>query len=207
MIEKNGGNDEFTKDNWNIPYRDGEKKNYFERLIDNLKSENPELVNKAKKESSLREILTANQKHVLALPINVETSHLGGVLKGRHWTVIHLNFKNNTIFYLDSIKPNCQAEKVRERLDQTLEWINKSDGKPIWKLNEHENDSPSVLATCQSQWDFFNCGIFVLLFTALVGEKKSYEEINNFPFSTMYRLIEEKRLDVIKVINEINSEL
>ncbi len=198
------------KDSWLVPVKEGQP-NFFERLVENFKTDNPILVQKAirqkqegsAKDLSLREILEANNKAVASLNINVSSPHFGGLIEGRHWTCIHFNFGNNTISYLDSQKPNLQEEKVKERLNQALEWLKANDSAgDKWTIDvkDSENVPPSVLKD-QKQWDSFNCGVFAIRFTVLAGKGYTYEQINKIPFSDMYRQIEAQRLEVMNCVN------
>ncbi len=192
MLEENGNN-------WNMPAGTS-KESYFVRLMKNFQSNNPNLdlpQNFWESPGALREALAKSNKTILALPINLST----GV--GRHWTVVHFNFKDNTISYLDSKHPNKQADKVNARLEQALQWINAMDGEQKWEIKRpvNGNSQPSIL-TGSHQKDFWNCGIFALHFTALAGRGKTYAEIEQTPFNEMYREIAGRRLEVMNCVNQ-----
>lgn len=191
MLEANGRD-------WNE--KDGRSEPYFSRILSNFKENNPKIISEncpVEVPGELRKSLMSADKNILALPINLSTG------SGRHWTMIHFNFKEKSISYIDSVKPNRQAEKVNERLQQALSWIKKIDNDPEWKINQNKNDSsqPSILAECKQQ-DFWNCGIFALHFTALAGKGKTYSEMDSIPFPKMYREIAARRLEVMDHVNK-----
>lgn len=193
MLERNG------KD-WNE--KDGiSTVSFFSRLISNFKENNPNIIPKdcpIETPGELRKTLENSGKNILALPINLSTG-----IVGRHWTMIHFNFKDKTISYIDSVKPNKEAEKVNERLQQALIWIKKIDKDPSWKINKPDNNNaqPSILAESKQQ-DFWNCGIFALHFTALAGKGKTYAEMDKISPEKMYQGIGALRLEVMDRVNK-----
>jgi hypothetical protein len=183
---------------WNTPSPPS-KKPFFTSLIENCIDDHQGLKqyreNIWESPGMLREALTSVGKDLLALPLNLEKSKGEG---GRHWTVVHIDFKTRTIAYLDSFKPNPKADEVKMRLEQMLTWITKIDGEG-WRIATQSNSQPSILSE-NKQYNQWDCGVFAIHFTKLVGEGKSHEDIDKISFSDMYKQIAQCRCEIIETI-------
>jgi hypothetical protein len=190
MLEENG-------DDWNVPASNFNK-SLFSRVADKL-YENLQI--NSHEVGALRQKLKDMDKPLLAMLINVG---------GAHWTVIHFNFKNNTISYVDSMG-SVSDEKIinliQSRLSQAQQWMSELDGNK-WQINM-PNNNPSALGV-KKQYDPWNCGVFAVHLTQLVSEGKTYDEIDQIPLATMQQDILNRRSEMVvtveKYLNAISSE-
>ncbi len=180
MLDQNGPD-------WNQPYQNA--KSVFSRFVEHLTDDFPQ--ENLMEQGRLRHALATKNKTMLAMLINHH----------HHWTVIHIHFKDNTITYVDSrgaYAGNKETEAlVQQRLNQIKQWMEQLDGQS-WMLRGDKGSTPSALHKCQ-QYDWWNCGPFVMEFTHLVAnENKSYQEIDQIPFAEMQRRVHARRLRMME---------
>lgn len=178
MLDQNG-------QDWNQPHRGA--KSVFDRITDDLATQyfsNKNLMNKGQ----LRRSLEEKNKPLLAMLINHH----------HHWTVIHIDFRESTIAYVDSrgtyVGDEATEALIKSRLNQTKQWIEKLDDRE-WTLKDN-GKTPSALHECK-QYDWWDCGPFVMELTDLVAKNKSYQDIDQIPFAQMKNQVRARRLHMM----------
>ena len=187
MLEENG-------EDWNQLYKGS--KSLFERITTGLSEDHFKSVDLTPN-GRLRNKLKDSHKNVLAMLINVNK---------RHWTVIHFNFQNSTISYVDSNGANVGNEKTRKLIDARLlqahTWIQKIDSEK-WVVNHNqETKSPSML-THRIQYDFYDCGPWVMHTTYMISKAYSYEDICTELFKWSQLQVHARRLDMMNVVKDL----
>lgn len=201
-------------DDWSV---EGDKKCHFDFIIEKMIEENFPEVDKTKFFDLSSEMLKRN-KHVLAIPIN---------LNQKHWTVLHFNFKTKEVSFLDSKGAGSwdkkTEEKIIDRTNQAASWIGKkyqilefsqqealTTGKLFesnltsWMVNHHNTS----IINKRLQYDKWNCGHHIIQMTYLVAkENVDYHQIEALPFEEIERQINARRKDVITTVNKELSQL
>jgi hypothetical protein len=171
---------------------------HFDFIIEKMIEDNFPEVDKKEFFDLSSELLKRN-KSILAIPIYIRNTH--------HWTVLHINFKTETVSFADSkgeASWNKKThQKINERIDQAVTWLRNKDTHS----NAYSNLKKAPICTSQIyeriQYDTWNSFYHIIQMTYLVAkENKGYQEIESLPFAEIERQITARRNDVLTTVNE-----